>query len=158
MRKMRIDKSSLILDKTGKSVLVKEFSKNYSGVSDLNSPKSIMQVMNDIFHLSDQAEEYVYLLTMNQKGKPICFFEISHGTVNCSVVGIREILIRALLCGAVNIVIIHNHPSRIPTPSKEDFEATNRLKEASKIIGITFCDHIIVSRGGYFSFFENQHL
>lgn len=151
---MRIEKSKLVLDGQYRNVLVKEYSRNYPGLDKLANPADIAQVMDAVFDLPNQAEEYLYLLALTAKCRPICFFEVSHGTCQASVVGVREILIRALLCGAVNIVIIHNHPSGNPQPSAEDIQATKRLKEASDIIGINFCDHLIVARDGYISFKE----
>lgn len=106
---MRIDKSDIIIDENCKVVLVKDFAKKYTGINILNSPEKTVQVMNDIFALDKQAEEYLYLIVMTTKCKPVSFFEVSHGTYNASLVGIREILIRALPCGAANIIIIHNH-------------------------------------------------
>ena len=75
-----------------------------------------------------------------------------YGTYNSSLVGIREIMIRALLCGASNIIIIHNHPSGVSEPSKEDKAITEKLEKAAELIGIHFCDHIIIGRGNFFSF------
>lgn len=64
-----------------------------------------------------------------------------------------EILsIRALLCGAVNIVIVHNHPSGSVRPSLEGVKVTKKIKDASKLIGLNFCDHIIIGQDGYFGF------
>ena len=151
---MIIQKSSIVLDDNYKNVLVKDFAKNYSAVDDLQSPENIVQVMNDVFNISNLPEEYLYLICMTGRCKPISFFEVSHGTFNSSLVGCREILIRALLCGATNIIIIHNHPSGVPQPSKEDMRVTQKIKEASDLIGSNFCDHIIVGREGYFSFNE----
>ena len=153
---MRIQKSSIVLDGNYKNVLVKDFAKNYSGVDDLQSPENIVKVMNDVFNISNLPEEYLYLICMTCRCQPISFFEVSHGTCSSSLVGCREILIRALLCGATNIIIIHNHPSGVPQPSKEDMSVTNRVKDACDLIGIHFCDHIIVGRDGYFSFIKNN--
>lgn len=61
-------------------------------------------------------------------------------------------MIRALLCGAVNIIIVHNHPSGSVRPSLEDVKVTKKIKDASKLIGLNFCDHIIIGQDGYFSF------
>lgn len=151
---MRIEKSKVVLDNQYRNVLVREFSKNYSSLNKLASPADIARVMTDVFDLTNQAEEYLYLLAMTAKCKPVSFFEVSHGTCCASVAGVREIMVRALLCGAVNIVIIHNHPSGSSQPSGEDMKATNRLKAASDIIGIHLCDHIIVARDGFLSFRE----
>ena len=153
---MRIQKSSIVLDDNYKNVLVKDFAKNYVGVDNLQSPANIVQVMNDVFNISNQAEEYLYLVCMTCRCKPISFFEVSHGTYNTTVVNCREILIRALLCGATNIIIIHNHPSGVPEPSREDVQITKKLQEASELIGIQFSDHIIIGRDGYYSFNEER--
>jgi len=111
----------------------------------LSCPGEIAQVMDEVFGLADQAEEYVYLLAMTAKCRPISFFEVSHGTCSTCVVMPREVMVRVLLCGAVNIIIIHNHPSGSPQPSREDRQVTERIREASDIIGIRLCDHIIVA-------------
>ena len=153
---MRIQKSSIVLDDNYKNVLVKDFAKNYVGVDNLQSPANIVQVMNDVFNISNQAEEYLYLVCMTCRCKPISFFEVSHGTYNTTVVNCREILIRALLCGATNIIIIHNHPSGEQEPSREDVQITKKLQEASELIGIQFSDHIIIGRDGYYSFNEEK--
>lgn len=150
---MRIEKSNLILDDNGKSMIVEEFVKNYPSTENtLNNYSVIVKVMNDIFALNVQAEEYLYLIAMNIKCKPISFFEVSHGTYRGALVGCREILIRALLCGASSIVIVHNHPSGVSEPSEEDFSVTKRVEKAAELIGIEFCDHIIIGNGEFYSF------
>jgi len=155
---MRIEKSSLILEDNGKSIIVKEFAKNYPEINALNEVSAVVQVMNDIFALSQQAEEYLYLIAMNTKGKPISFFEVSHGTHNAALVGCREIMIRALLCGASSIIIVHNHPSGQPEASREDLAITKRVEDAAELIGIAFCDHVIIGKEGYYSFREKGHI
>lgn len=149
---MRIQKSSVIMDSNHQNILVKDFAKNYSGVDSLHQPENIVKVMNDIFNVSNLAEEYLFLICMTTRCKPISIFEVSHGTCNSSLVGCREIMIRALLCGAVNIVIVHNHPSGNAQPSLEDVKVTKKIKDAFKLIGLNFCDHIIIGQDGYFSF------
>lgn len=153
---MRIQKSNIILDCDYKNILVKDFSKNYTGVNNLYSPVNVVKVMNDVFNMSNLAEEYLYLICMTCRCKPISFFEVSHGIYNTSIVNCREIFIRALLCGATNIIVIHNHPSGNPEPSLEDIKITKKLKEASELIGIQFSDHIIIGRDGYYSFNEER--
>lgn len=74
--------------------------------------------------------------------------------VNITICNPREIFIKALLCGASGIVIIHNHPSGDTTPSEQDIKSYNRLKEAGKLIGINVLDSIIVG-DSYYSFVEN---
>lgn len=153
---MRIDKMNTMLDEKYGVALIKECGKNYAGLERLDSPRQIVQVMNDLFYLNKRAEEYVYLLAMTAKNRVIGVFEVSHGTGNTSLAGIREILIRSLLSGAMNIVIVHNHPSGEPEPSKQDMQVTERLKQASRMVGIYFCDHIIIGRDGFYSFRQNE--
>lgn len=66
----------------------------------LNNPKSIIDIMKNVFHANKLAEEYVWIIALNTKCYPIGIFEVSHGTVNMSLVRNREIFIRLLLSGA----------------------------------------------------------
>ena len=155
---MRVIKSKVMLDDDYKNVIVKEFAHNYTEVDSLTTPREIVKVMEDVFELHNMAEEHLYLLAMTTKCKPISFFEVSHGTATASLASPREILIRALLCGATNIILIHNHPSGSPVPSNADKIITHRISEAAQLVNINFCDHIVVGRDGYYSFKEmNQN-
>lgn len=126
-------------------------------VDDLffNSPENVYKLAAKTLNLLEAAEEYVYLITLNSKNKLTGLFEVSHGTVNSSILSPREIYIRALLLGATNIIIFHNHPSGDPEPSKEDIRVTKRLKTAGELLGVELIDHIIVGNY-YYSFREEQ--
>lgn len=152
---MKIQKCSVMLNENGRNILEEDFSRDYSGSDRLDTPAKIVAVMEEVFHLSDRAEEYMYLICMNAGCNPICLFEVSHGTHDSALVGIREIFVRALLCGASDIVIVHNHPGGLIEPTRQDLRVTERIKEASDLLGIRFCDHIIISQDSYFSFREN---
>ena len=93
------------------------------------------------------------MVALNTKNKPLGVFEVSHGTVNQSVCSPRELFIKALLCGAANIILAHNHPSGDIAPSKTDVENYRIVKEAGQLMGIKLLDSIIVG-DGYFSFME----
>lgn len=82
-------------------------------------------------------------------------YEVSVGTVNSSLASPREIFIEALHADAVNIILVHNHPSGNPAPSTEDIRMTSRLKQAGEIIGICIIDHIIIGDNKFISFREN---
>lgn len=153
---MRIEKSNLMLVEQNRVSLVKESEVEYGSINKFKSPKDVVQVVNEVFDLNKMAEEYVFLLCLTVDGDPISFFEISHGIYNSAPVNGREIMIRALLCGAANIILIHNHPSGNPKPSKEDFQVTDKMKEICKLIGIEFTDHIIVAGTKYYSFKEHE--
>lgn len=155
---MRIQKYRMILDVDDRNTLVKEDGKNYPGMNRLDNAEAIAKLMREMFEIERRAEEYVCLICMNTKCRPIGVFEISHGTCNMALVNPREILIRALLCGAANIVIVHNHPSGDPSPSKEDDNMTRRLQKAADLIGIDFLDHIIIGEEDYYSYNMNKRL
>ncbi len=151
---MRIITYKTELNEDNLNILVKEKSCNYTDVETLNTPSLIAEMFNDVFRLNKQTEEYLYMIALNNKGKLFGVFEISHGIVNMAICNPREIFIKSLLCGASGIVIAHNHPSGDTTPSKDDIESYNRLKEAGKLIGINVLDSIIVGNN-YYSFAEN---
>lgn len=151
---MRITTYKTELNKDNLNVLVKEKSCNCTGVEALKTPSLIAKMFNAVFRLDKQTEEYLYMIALDSKQKPLGVFEISHGMVNMTICNPREIFIKALLCGASGIVITHNHPSGDVTPSREDTESYNRLKEAGKLIGINVLDSIIVGMD-YYSFMEN---
>lgn len=133
--------------------LVKEKGFNYS-YGALTTPNEITKFMNEVFHLNKRTEEHVYMISFDTKMKINGVFQISHGVVNASLCSPREVYIRALLTGAANIALIHNHPSGDPTPSKTDLHLYERMKKAGEIIGVGLCDFIIIGDGTFISFLE----
>lgn len=83
---------------------------------------------------------------------------ISVGTVNASLVSPREIFKQALRAQAVQIILLHNHPSGIPIPSMQDKLVTRRIQECGELLGIHLSDHIIIGDNQYFSFKEENLL
>lgn len=98
------------------------------------------------------------LLMLNTKSKLIGETDISKGTVNASLVSPRELFIEALEKNAVSIILMHNHPSGDPTPSKNDILLTKRVIDAGNLIGIELLDHIIIGNNCYISFAEQRLL
>ena len=98
------------------------------------------------------------MICMNAKNVITSVFELSHGNVNSSIVSVREMYQKALLANAVNIIVMHNHPSGDPSPSREDIEVTKRMVEAGKIIGIDILDHLIIGDKSYTSLKEKGYL
>ena len=68
--------------------------------------------------------------------------------------GPREILVRALLCGASGIILVHNHPSDDPSPSGEDGQETEKIRSAAALAGIDFVDHVIIAGRSFYSYVE----
>ena len=74
------------------------------------------------------------------------------GTINHTPVYPREVIKRALELHAAAIILVHNHPSGDPTPSRDDVEMTKRIEEAGKQLGVILHDHLIISKSGETSF------
>lgn len=108
--------------------------------------------------IGEKKQEYFYAVYLDTGKKIIGDKLLFIGTINYSLVHPREIFKEAYLLGASAIICVHNHPGGNPLPSKQDFEITNNLIEASKILGIKFLDHIIICKNKYYSFLENNDI
>lgn len=137
------------------SELAKRLAKTSAGEGLIfNNPSTIAEYyMEELRH---QKQEQMKLLMLNTKTKLIGETDISKGTVNASLVSPRELFIEALNQEAVSIILIHNHPSGDPTPSKSDILLTKRVKDAGDLIGIELLDHIIIGNNCYISFSEQK--
>ena len=107
-------------------------------------------------YLKDSDREQVMVLTLDVKMQPLNVSVVSVGTVDNCPVHAREIFKTAILSNATGILMMHNHPSGDCTPSKEDFEVTQKMEQAGEILGICLYDHIVVGAGTYYSFRENN--
>lgn len=155
---MRVTKYKTRLTVDRKAVLEKDYSVNYPELDNMmNSPEKIVKLAKGFLRMHEETEEYMYMICLNTKLMMTGLFEISHGNVNSSVVGTREVFQKALLGNAVSIILMHNHPSGDCTPSIQDIEITKRLVEAGKIIGVEVLDHIIIGKH-YCSLREKGHL
>lgn len=150
---MRITKYSTLLNEDKTPCIIKESSKNYPSIQNLDNPAKIFSAINEIYDARKQTEEHMWMIALTIKCRPIGFFEILHGTVNSGIISPREIFMRLCLCGAVNFVLIHNHPSGDPNPSIEDIQTTKRIKDCANLMNIPLTDHIIIGNC-YYSFFE----
>jgi len=92
------------------------------------------------------------VLFLNKKNVLIGDELVEAGTVDKIAIYPREISKMSLLHGAVAIILVHNHPSGDPTPSKEDIEITKRIVEALISINVILHDHLIVAEHKHFSF------
>lgn len=112
--------------------------------SAMYTPDRVVEFMGKVFDISHLAEEYVWMLCMDQSCKITGVFEISHGSATHALFSPREILQRALLANATQIVLVHCHPSGEIQPSDQDIIATAKLNKACNIVGIDLADHIII--------------
>ena len=102
--------------------------------------------------------EHMMLLMLDTKLKLIREEIITKGTVNTTLVGPREIFVAALKHGAVSIVLLHNHPSGDPSPSREDDRITDRIASCGRMLNITLLDHMIMGDGCYYSYRDRGKL
>lgn len=100
--------------------------------------------------------ECVVLVCLDAKGQMIHEKKLSEGCVNMSLISPREIFLAALEHRAVNILLVHNHPSGDPTPSTADRMLTQNVREMGERMGIPLLDHIIIGDNCHISFREKE--
>jgi DNA repair protein RadC len=123
---------------------------------NFNKPSTIAEYYMEV--LRHKEAECLMAIFLNSKCEMIKEVVISNGTVNQTIASPREVYIEALRCNAVNLILLHNHPSGNPEPSKDDIITTRRIKEAGKIIGINVIDHLIIGDNKYISLKEKGFL
>ena len=102
--------------------------------------------------------EYFFSLQLNSKNQLIREVLVSVGSLNISVVHPREVFSFAVRDSTSALILLHNHPSGDPAPSREDRDCTKRLVHAGKILGIRVLDHIVIGYDDYYSFADASQL
>jgi DNA repair protein RadC len=98
-----------------------------------------------------EAYEQIRILFLDKKNHLIADEVQGRGTVDHTPVYVREVVKRALELSATAIILVHNHPSGDPTPSRADIDVTKLIIDAAKPLGVTVHDHVIVGRNGHAS-------
>ena len=120
----------------------------------MDSPETVARYfMEDLRH---RDKECFMLLSLDSKGALISESLISIGTVNASLASPREVFVEAVNNRAVSIILVHNHPSGNPKPSKNDLVVTRQMKDAGELLGIKLIDHIIIGDNSYVSLSEEK--
>ncbi len=102
----------------------------------------------DMAHLT---VERVRVLYLNAQNMLIHDEHVGDGSIDEAAIHPREVIRRALDLGATALILVHNHPSGSPEPSRADIQITNRISEAGRLLGIVVHDHIIIGREGHVS-------
>lgn len=112
------------------------------------------QALLDYLHadMAHHAIERFRVLHLNTRNMLIRDEVMSQGSIDQASVHVREVIRRAIDLGAAAIILVHNHPSGDPTPSRADIEMTADVRNAADALGITLHDHVIVGRGTVLSF------
>ena len=114
---------------------------------EITNPDDIVQLF--MGRMRYYKKEHFMVLLINAKGKILEECEVSIGDLCSTLIHPREVFSQAVKRSAAAVVLIHNHPSGDPSPSREDLETTRRLTEAAQILGINVLDHIIIGDGTY---------
>jgi DNA repair protein RadC len=117
------------------------------------TPRDAAQLVGPRLRLDEQ--EVFAVISLDIQHRAIAISEVSRGTANMAPVTVRGTFRLAIALGAHGIILVHNHPSNIPTPSNDDMNLTRALVEAGRIIDIPVQDHIIIGGETYFSFSES---
>lgn len=124
----------------------------------ISSPEDVFSLVGP--EMQRLAQESVRVILLNHRKKLLHTDEVFRGTGNESFANPAEILRRAISLSAHALIVVHNHPSGDPSPSRADHDTTRRIQNACVAIGIEFTDHIIIGTPGperpapYFSFRE----
>ena len=122
----------------------------------LDSPQAVGNYYMN--RLKDERQEQVILVLLNNKGALIRDLVLTKGTVNQTILSPREVFIEAFRYQAVKIILIHNHPSGDPTPSKEDVAVTRQIQKAGELTAIPLLDHVIIGDGRFISLKERGYI
>jgi DNA repair protein RadC len=113
------------------------------------SPKDVYALIYP--KMREQKKEKFITLYLDTKNQILREEVVSIGSLNASIVHPREVFKSALMESSASVIMIHNHPSGDPSPSREDIMVTEKLVEGGKLLGIDVLDHIIIGDGRYIS-------
>jgi len=133
-----------------------ELSKRYliKQNKQINSAKDIFELLDEF---KNKKQEYFISFTLDGANHLINKRVVFIGTLNYTLVHPREVFADALIDRAASIIVAHNHPSNLLTPSAQDIEITKRLKKAGELLGIELLDHIVFAKDGFLSLKEEGY-
>ncbi len=126
----------------------------YDNVELISSPTRVYDLMKS--GLEMRTQEMFYALYLNTKGCLIKKQLLFVGSLSSAVVHPRELFKYAVTLSAASIILVHNHPSGDPTPSKSDEAITDVMIRNGELMDIKVVDHIIIGKGRYYSFREHK--
>ena len=122
----------------------------------LNSSKIVYQTFAKI--IDNSSQEHFLAIYLDTQKRLIDYKILFTGTVDYSLVHPRDIFKEAYRLSASAIIIMHNHPSGISSPSQDDIDLTKNLRNISKIMSIPIIDHLIIGKNEYYSFLEHNQI
>ena len=135
--------------------LVKRINKpiNKENIKIKDSKDVAKLLMNELKY---EKREKVKLILLNSKNIVLKITDVSYGGTNFAMIEPKEVLSEAIKLQAPRIILVHNHPSGDATPSKADFNMTDRIYEAAQIIGVELLDHIVIGDNKFESILRNE--
>ncbi len=125
-------------------------------LKQISTPLAVWELL--LPETAGSLKEEFRVLVINNKNMLIKKSIISIGTITEAIVHPREVFRDAIREGGSGIIVTHNHPSGVLTPSRQDIETTKRLVDAGRIVGIPVVDHIILTNSSYYSMKENGYI
>lgn len=114
----------------------------------LSQPEEVFRFCNDERIIPDDAREHFVALMLDSQNGLVAVHQVSTGTLSASLVHPREVFGPAMrLMGVASIILVHNHPSGDPLPSREDLQLTRQLSEAARLLDLKIHDHVIIGNG-----------
>ena len=139
---MEIQKIKLQMVKDGATIYT---------LDKITTPKDIVELINAHEKYDLAPTEKIIVIAMDNKNQINTYTEIATGTTGYANFNMSELFKTILLSNSNKFILVHNHPSGDTTPSKEDFKITEKIKDASNIMGLQFLDHIVIGENTYTS-------
>lgn len=143
------------------TVMVMEAINEYARRKYEHLDESVLTIHDpeDAYHytrwkLEHEPKEHFCVILLDTKNHILGFREVSVGSLSASIVHPREVMVEAVKAHAASIILVHNHPSGDPSPSREDINITERLVKSGRILDIPVLDHIIVGKNRFISLKE----
>jgi DNA repair protein RadC len=126
----------------------------------LSSPGAAAELAQDLLRDNDDDKEHFWAIFLDAKNHYFMHTLVSIGTQSATLVHPREVLGPALREGAASVILVHNHPSGDPDPSREDLRLTRQLADAATLLDLKLHDHIIIGNGtgAWVSLAERGHI
>ena len=137
---------------------IAELAKRYNNfkkeIKHISSAKDVFNHFHE--RLKDEKQENFIVLLLSSKNNIIKEEFITRGILDASILDPREVFKPAIKNSASKVILVHNHPSGDPSPSREDKEVTEKIIESGDLLQIKVLDHIIMGKDSYWSWKENS--
>ena len=136
-------------------LLLKEENIEYSK-DKIKNAIDVIEFLNKIENANLLPQESAFILCINTKNEVVAYSEVARGGVNSCYIDLKTIFKTVLLSNASKFIMVHNHPSGDPTPSKQDIRLTETIMNASKIMDIEFLDHLVIGGNRFASCMQGR--